>query len=370
MLSKKSAVVIQILLLTTIFFSFTSTNNTQAAEDQNDKAFSTTDYKTTDPIVINGNDDFDPNLWNENGRSDGSECYPWILDGYNFTDVGIAITIDSVDDYFIIRNCLFKNIEDKGIYMTFTDNGRICNNSFDSCGGTWGGGIYMPYTHNIRIYNNTFSNCSHGIMMMGDYTYICGNDFYKNNRSIYAIDSNHVFIVGNQMNENDLAIDFVIRVKHSTVSHNTIAFSLYDGLKLTNSSWNDISRNVFQNNTEYGVKLINSPCNEITKNNFFFNNPYGISQGYDDLNITTWTYNYWTDLVGFESYDIDGPGQNKDYDPNVEISYIGDLPIDCQSDCDFCVITIYRTGNSLGILLSISSIVLLALFYIRRKKQF
>ena len=364
MLSKKIQVFSQILILSLILFSFVFVLNSQAVEKENNRTFTTTGYRTTDVIEINGNDDFDQELWNEDGRSDGSACCPWILDGYEFVDVRFAIVIENVDDYFIIRNCSFKNTEDDGIYISNTDNGRICKNFFNSCG--IGIGIHQTSTNNNRIFNNTFEECLAGIILKGagENNYICNNYFLSNTIGITASETSHIYIYSNLMVLNSRSIDFEMFVKHSTISYNTIFNSTFDGLKLTNSNWNDISRNNFENNTEYGVKLIDSSCNEITQNNFIFNNRYGISQGYDDLDITSWTENYWWFLLT-DVYIIDGPGGNKDYTPSEEIIDIG--TIDCQCNCIICDCPV--PTNSQGVIFSIFSVTILALcVYIRRKK--
>lgn len=319
-------------------------------------------------IEIYGNDDFDPTIWNKDGKSDGTSCYPWILDDYEFKDVRYGIIIAGVDDYFIIRNCSFKNTEDEGISMGNTKNGLICNNTFEACGGGIVlSGMALSCTSNNRICDNTFEGCGKGISLKGveESNYIYSNYFLKNGVGIAAADTSHIYIYSNLMVFDNISIYFNVFVKHSTISYNTIGNSTSDGIRLERSSWNEISRNNFENNTEYGVKLINSSCNDITQNNFYGNNLYGEPQGYDDLNTTSWSRNYWNDLLTDDSYIIDGPGGNKDYTPSKERIDIGTIDCSCVCDrCDFPVPT-----SSPGLIFSISSITMLALcVYIKRKK--
>ncbi len=355
--NKKILTCFKILIFIAVLLSSILVVDSLATQNENNGLINV--YGALATIEIYGNDDFDPTIWNKDDKSDGTSCCPWILDGYEFKDVRFGIIIGGVDDYFIIRNCSFKNTEDDGIRLSST-NGIICNNSFEGCGI----GIGLSSTSNNRICDNTFEGCGRGINLKGveESNYICDNYFLNNNIGIAASETSHINIYSNLMVSNNCSIYFSRSVKHSTISYNTIICSTFDGLRLVNSSWNDISRNNFLNNTEYGVKLIDSSCNEITQNNFYFNNLYGKPQGYDDLNITSWSRNYWNDLLTADTYIIDGPGGNKDYTPSEEIIDIG--TIDCQCTCVMC------DCPAPGLIFSIFSITMLALCtYIRRKKS-
>ena len=355
---KKILTCFKILIFIAVLLSSILAVYTLATQNENNELINV--YGALTIIEIYGNDDLDPTIWNKDGNSDGTSCCPWILDGYEFKDARNGIIIGGVDEYFIIRNCSFKNIEDESILLA-SINGLICNNSFEACGIGIGltGAIY-----NNRICDNTFEGCSKGINLKGveGSNYICNNYFLNNDVGIATSDTSHIYIYSNLMVFNNCSIYFFDVTKHSTISYNTIANSTFDGLRLKYSSWNDISSNHFLNNTEYGVKLINSSCNEITQNNFDFNNLYGKPQGYDDLNITSWSRNYWNDLLTDDPYIIDGPGGNKDYTPSEERIDIGTF--DCSYTCDKC------EDCSLELIFSIFSVTILALcVYIKRKKS-
>ncbi|MFX1283635.1 MAG: right-handed parallel beta-helix repeat-containing protein [Promethearchaeota archaeon] len=135
-----------------------------------------------EPISIDSNNDFDKLATTENWRGNGTITNPYIIKGYNFTNIGDSIKINNSDMCFQIKKCFF-NGKGKGIGILFNNvsNGYITNNTFFNNEV----GIQLDYFSKKNIISeNLISNNSHYGIEIGEdseLNIIKLNDFSENN---------------------------------------------------------------------------------------------------------------------------------------------------------------------------------------------
>jgi parallel beta-helix repeat protein len=159
---------------------------------------------------------------------------------------------------------------DDNVITIFTDgsNKPITISGFEiRNSGDRDSGIFIDFSVDIMITDNLFSNNHHGIYVYHSCTTIDENEFNNNDWGILTEFSDHCIITENMFFDNNI------------------------GYQLESSHAVDISRNSFENNTEYGLVLIRSPINEITFNNFVNN---GRNAWFKNC-LNKWNDNYWGD---------------------------------------------------------------------------
>jgi parallel beta-helix repeat protein len=124
-------------------------------------------YVEHDPIYIGSDSAFDSQATSEGWAGNGSESDPYIIRGYNITSDQSCIGIWSVDVYFRIEDCLLSSVSgldatkkvDNGIYIGYSDNGRVINNTVI---GKSGAGIWI-WTASCNVTNNALIDCNLGV---------------------------------------------------------------------------------------------------------------------------------------------------------------------------------------------------------------
>lgn len=219
------------------------------------------------------------------------------------TGSGIIVS-NSVDVYFIIRNCTVYNggttSYDGGIKLYNTNNGTIEDNDFSNNGWV---GIMVYSSNNNTIRGNTANNNNngggygHGICLAqnSDNNTIDNNDFHNN-------EDDGISFTGGDYNE-----------IFENIIDNNAGYGVYFS---SDSDHNEIFNNNITNNNGYGVNVGYSGApngyNNITQNNFI-NNGGSSSQGYDYTSNGYWDNgnlgNYWDDYGGSDG-DGDGIGDS------------------------------------------------------------
>ncbi len=146
------------------------------------------------PIRIDSNADFDEAHGVTGGN--GTEANPWIIENYdiNGSGYGYCIYIGNTTDYFAVRNCNLHEASgfsgslfwpDAGLTLCVVDNGDISNNIIHMNGEN---GIYMLFSDNNTLFNNTISGMK-------------GKEGFNGQPAtgIHLESSTHNFLVGNDI---------------------------------------------------------------------------------------------------------------------------------------------------------------------------
>ncbi|MFX1274509.1 MAG: nitrous oxide reductase family maturation protein NosD [Promethearchaeota archaeon] len=228
---------------------------------------------------------------------DGSLDDPYIIENHviDLQGVdGIGLTIENSDEYFIIRNCVFKNIGSSasaGIDMQNVKNGKIINNA---CSYHIGTGIYVgTRCQFIMVSGNIVNYNNRGIWVINATdNIITGNTaVLGNNIGIMVDDSDNNIISSNTISNCQYGIYLSTfsenHCDNNVIVDNTItnctlvegnSHGIYIGISYSNINYNLVYRNVIQQN-EWGISLF-APYNDIIGNTISSNYEDGIITGY------------------------------------------------------------------------------------------
>jgi len=215
-----------------------------------------------------------PDNWSDTASTydwcsgDGSWGSPYIIEnvtidaGGSPTGSGILIR-NSINDYFIIRNCTSYNsgnlTTDGGIKLEYTDNGMLINNN---CSNNPGSGIVLFFCDNNTISgNDVVNNLWRGMFIVG-----CINN------TIYGNNANNNLGAGIQLN----------LCHNNNVFRNYASSSIqFAGMYLYGSNNNMIYENILNDNPQYGIILSGGSHTNIISGNSANENNYGIYLGGD-----------------------------------------------------------------------------------------
>jgi len=194
-------------------------------------------YEESLPIVISNDIDFAnqaiANLWDGNG----SVSNPYIIEGVNITTTGtFAIHIGNTTVFFEIRGCLIIS-GTAGIILENLTHATIWNNTIQD---TNGHGLVVGESNGVKVTNNTVYNII-GVDSAGLYSFSSDYCEYSNN----TIDV---------VNGWGILADYS---NNCSITQNTVNEVLHDGIRLRDSSENNITLNVITSGTS-GIKLGNS----------------------------------------------------------------------------------------------------------------
>ena len=206
---------------------------------------------------------------------------------YNGSDEIVSIIVDGCTfNGFTVRNSIGGAYS--GINIE-SNNNVITNNIIENNSG-WG--IYMYYSLNNIIANNTFIN--DGLNIVGDITnwntHTVENNtvngkpliFYKNmyNKEILSLNAGQIILVNctnlTIQNSNISNVDQAIVLGYSSycsIIKNNLSSNIF-GIRLNYASNSSISENFIENN-DYGIYIIHSNDNEIFKNEIYSNKKFG-----------------------------------------------------------------------------------------------
>ncbi|MFX1607281.1 MAG: NosD domain-containing protein [Promethearchaeota archaeon] len=284
------------------------------------------EYTPQDPILINGDSEFNSTAQAEGWLGNGTRSNPFVISGLEIlTDAESAISITGTTVYFVIRDCYligasysvrlaylsFGTIENiftkesltAGVFIEWSNNVTLSN---VSCGDTEYG-LSFQESNNITIRDSTcianwrygidINHCSHGI--------VANNTLERNGRGIHIPDSSDIKIHGNCMWSCDTGLEENAQSVGLAITDNMFAFCYGDGLVLTGSNHSVV------NNT-----FVHSIVRDSGTSNLWDD---GVSQG-----------NYWSDYLGTGWYSISGPAGSIDHHPKL---YDPTIPmIDCPPD--------------------------------------
>lgn len=225
---------------------------------------------------------------------------------------GDAIIV-SYTDYPIVANNTGTG-DHVGVRMHACNNSLIYNNSFyggNPSGYVAAAGSYLSKVNSAKMYNNTFNDFDLGIFALECYDCILINNTCLNTKAFGAIYFYHTF--------------------NSYIINNTLTTSLVDdGIRLLESSYNEISYNSISNCNDYGINLQSGSRNNTIYHNNLYNNHIGYSQGYDSsasynniwYNDILNEGNFWNEYTSPGVYVIYGDSGIYDYFPlNNPIQY-------------------------------------------------
>lgn len=257
-----------------------------------------------------------------------------VLDYNNTNDIVTVNADGSRINGFIIRNCsggiyfginIEKNIDDIVI-----ENNVFKNNS--------GNSIYLYYTSDIKILNNTFYD--DGIFIVGkksnwdSHTIInntVGNQpifYYKKqvNLNISNLDCGQIILANctdsvirnNNVSNSKIGI-YLGFSNNNTLTGNNLIDNIF-GIRLQYSDYNNIENNIVKEN-DYGVYIQHSQKNIVSMNNISYNNMFGCYLCCDSRDNIIYLNNF---IFNYENaYDILGNFWNKDVLGNYWDNYSG-----------------------------------------------
>jgi parallel beta-helix repeat protein len=174
----------------------------------------------------------------------GSDSGKPVIDGDGMGDVVIIYTAGSSSPVMI--------------------SGFVIKNS-----GVRDSGIFVDYSADINIVDNEIMDSHHGIYVYHSCTTLDENILSNNDWGILSEFSDHCIITENLMSGNRI------------------------GYQLDSSVAVEITRNTFEESTDYGLVLIRSPVNQISFNNFINNT----RNAWFKNCWNGWNDNYWGDRV-------------------------------------------------------------------------
>lgn len=210
-------------------------------------------------------------------KGKGTEESPYLIENFQFNSKKqYNIHVRFTTKYFMIRNCIFENTENMGIFLYKITSGTaiIANNTFTSEIG-----VKLIKTDNIRIIENIFMNFSYGIQIYLSYDIaILKNNFtqsleedqyYDIIGACTTIESSHrCYFVHNSCYNNTIGLELynseITEVTNNNFTSNKI------GIVAENAQYSNFMDNIFIENRE-GFLLVNSPYSSLYSNNFLLN---------------------------------------------------------------------------------------------------
>lgn len=246
-----------------------------------------------EPIVIDGNEDFNP----DNGVAGGSGTKedPYIIEGWDIDSTSASgIMIINTDAFFIIRNV-----------------------SVHSESATYAGIWIEWFTENGRIENTTISNNSIGIFVgaMCSNITVIDNSLYGNRKGIFAeLNDMNIVISRNVATQN--AIGIMNNDSPNTLIMDNSISSNQKGILITGIRNITVTENEISSNgvgIDIDLWSFNYPAEDIRifHNNIIDNDIQAMDSNGD---YTIWDNgypsggNYWSDYFGSDI--MSGPGQN------------------------------------------------------------
>ena len=331
-IKETTALIMIFFILTSMFISAVGSNPQIHSEDLTVEIDeSNNEYVETEPIEVEGADDFDEEHWKGSGTEENpyelKENYSIDASGY---DYGIKITNSA--EYVVIENC--------EIY---------------GASGETGAGISLEAVGNVEVIDNNLNNNSVGIYVyynaFGQSSYFARNQitdnelgFFLNNTEGHVVKDNDILnnsgtgiygednveyidFISNNISNNDLAgVELEYYSNNNLIEDNIISGNGGHGINLNYMSGHShITENKIEYN-DHGIKIEASSSCEIWRNKFIGNTVSAYDNHDNDWNSSDPNEggeggNYWSDYegedrgdgIGDEPYEIEGGDNNDSY---------------------------------------------------------
>ena len=291
------------LLLTSLTLQQVSTRTEEIRDE-----IEVNSYVSSSPLFITSDSDFGPSGYNLPG--DGSAGSPYLIQNLNITtQSGYGIYIETVTDYFEIRDCYISAENPIYISSITTDYVLISNNTLEVQSGSTPRGIDILFSHHFEIMDNIITGYGSGIYLdNSNFNYIHGNHLSHFTNAIDMWHSMYCSIYDNifEINDGDeyVTCDYLTFYNNTWIDNN-------NGLYLGDCTHGNITDNFFLNNSHYAVTLTSTFSTVVYENWFIGNNhisTYG-SQVTDISGSNSWNYmakgNFYDDYSGEGPYEID-----------------------------------------------------------------
>ena len=254
--------------------------------------------------------------------------------GYSITGggTGNGIYNDGYDN-ITVKNCIITNFR-RGIYWRNSNYNTFINNAANS-----------NNRYGIILWNSDYNNLTSGTAnnnnRYGIYLFSSSNNTLMFNtannntdRGIYLLsNSDYNTLINNTANNNTNRYGIIIsgNSRYNRLISNT-AKNNPDGIYISNSDYNNITKSILESNSNYGIRLFLSDNNLVYDNFFnntnnardtgtnYWNTSYDCSSGSNVIDGLCIGGNFWSDYNGSD----DGSGS---YPHNISGDGIGDTAL-------------------------------------------
>ena len=235
-------------------------------------------------------------------------CNNFIIKGNEFEDNSRGIETSIIGNG-LIKDNLFLNSGDAGMFLSQDYNITIQNNIFNKChngffifdsvlvsikGNTFSNcsrsSFEAQYINNINIRNNTAVDCEYGYnVVYSENVVFSKNNFTKTKDCIWASYSDKVVIEQNYCIASETEGISAFGISNGQIYNNTMVSNAEEGLYIWSSFQVEVYSNSCYNNT-IGLKVLRSNVIDVTNNTFEHNLEYGVvTKG---ANTTIWNNNF------------------------------------------------------------------------------
>ena len=261
------------LLLLLIPYPFAMSSATKSTQHRNTNI--TSDYDN--PIDITSNSDFAFEASLRGWAGNGTEMYPYIIEGYHISS-GRAIEISTTTAYFIIRDCTLGDISEyRALYLYGVSNGEIYSVTFHGHDA-----IYVDYCQDILFHDDDCQGDA--VITHSSSIHLTDNSLRLRLSCLYSTSStiNHNEIYSFWMlysdnftvEYNDFNNDFFIYCGHHTVKDNRLDGKVLGYFQDLNNKTIDV--------TKYGIIILQS-CEDIIIKNGYFEGTHACVTIYDSI---------------------------------------------------------------------------------------
>jgi parallel beta-helix repeat protein len=268
-------------------------------------------YDEAPPIHISNNSDFAnqalANLWEGNG----SITDPYIIAGLNITSMlDFAIHIGNTTVFFEITGCLItggtigillENVthakvwnttirysDSSGVLVSESDNVKVTNNTIVGIGGADSTGLYSLGSNYCEFSNNTIGAVS-GWVILIDYSHNCSvTDNYLSMAGYDGIrlrDSSENNITLNEVTHSHLSGIKLGNSHKCRIEQNIVEYSESDGISIEVSSSSVIRENIVHESGVYSLDL-NGDASDISSNTFYRSQMQGLRIQSNNNNVS------------------------------------------------------------------------------------
>ena len=246
----------------------------------------TLEINTHEPILIQGNNEFDAAHGVTGGS--GSAEDPYIIENWAIrASTAHGIHIKNTNAYFVIRNCQVIGGQDQynGIYLENVQNGRIESAITEEI--YYGTGIYLSNSSNNTLIGNNAPSGLFGIYLSNSSNNDLTGNTALNDVAIVLDGSKNNTLTGNTASSGafDNPSIGLYNSDNNTLTYNTVSSSDY-GFYLQDSDNTNLAHNIVSNNGD-GIFSYGSNNTAINYNAVSNNTGLGISVDFSSNSILT-----------------------------------------------------------------------------------